>query len=223
MAQDTALQKRIQRIGTIVEQLESAADANSRALAKELLESLMALHGAGLERILELAREAGETGHTLIGKCGRDELVSSLLLLYGLHPDDLNTRVTRALEKSQSFLDSHAARARANLGARRRDGYSATAFEAQRRLRLFGRGSEIHPGNCSAKCRAGCACDRCGRDWCRAGRFRIRGTTRERPSDRGVVGATRSAERRLACLPRFHPDRKARLPHFGNLRASGQC
>jgi len=111
MAQDTALQRRIQRIGTIVEQLESAADANSRALAKELLESLMALHGAGLERILELAREAGETGHTLIGKCGRDELVSSLLLLYGLHPDDLNTRVTRALEKSQSFLDSHAARA----------------------------------------------------------------------------------------------------------------
>jgi Fe-S cluster biogenesis protein NfuA len=111
MTQDTALQKRIQRIGTIVEQLESAADANSRALAKELLESLMALHGAGLERILELAREAGEAGQTIIGKCGRDELVSSLLLLYGLHPDDLRTRVTGALEKLQSLLESHEARA----------------------------------------------------------------------------------------------------------------
>jgi Fe-S cluster biogenesis protein NfuA len=111
MTQDMALQKRIQRIGTIVEQLESAADPNARALAKELLESLMALHGAGLERILELAREPGEAGQTIIGKYGRDELVSSLLLLYGLHPDDLRTRVTGALEKLQGFLESHAATA----------------------------------------------------------------------------------------------------------------
>ena len=111
MAQDTALQKKIQRIGAIVEQLESAADANSRALAKELLESLMALHGAGLERILEIAGESGEAGEKLIQKCGRDELVSSLLLLYGLHPDNLETRVKGALEKTQAFLESHAAQA----------------------------------------------------------------------------------------------------------------
>jgi len=52
MAQDKELQKRMQRIGETVERLESAADPNSRALAKELLESLMALHGAALERIL---------------------------------------------------------------------------------------------------------------------------------------------------------------------------
>jgi Fe-S cluster biogenesis protein NfuA len=111
MEQDSALQKRIQRIGTIVEQLESAAEPNARALAKELLESIMALHGAGLERILELAQETGEAGQTIIEKCGQDELVSSLLLLYGLHPSDLRTRVTRVLEKLQGSLESHAARA----------------------------------------------------------------------------------------------------------------
>jgi hypothetical protein len=48
---DTALQKRMQRIGEIVEQLETAADPSSRAIARELLESLMALHGAGIGRI----------------------------------------------------------------------------------------------------------------------------------------------------------------------------
>jgi len=111
MAQDTAFQKRIQRIGEMVEQLESTTDPKARAMAKELLESLMALHGAGLERILELASEAGEAGETIIRKCGRDELVSSLLLLYGLHPEDLNSRVTRALEKSRAYLESHAAHA----------------------------------------------------------------------------------------------------------------
>jgi Fe-S cluster biogenesis protein NfuA len=111
MAQDAAFQKRIQRIGEIVEQLESAADPNARATAKELVESLMALHGAALERILELASEAGEAGAAIIRKCGRDDLVSSLLLLYGLHPEDLHTRVVSALEKSRTFLDTHAANA----------------------------------------------------------------------------------------------------------------
>jgi Fe-S cluster biogenesis protein NfuA len=107
MALAKELQKRMQRIGEIVEQLESTADPHARAMAKELLESLMALHGAALERILELASEAGEAGETIIRKCGRDEVVSSLLLLYGLHPEDLRTRVTRALEKSKGYLESH--------------------------------------------------------------------------------------------------------------------
>jgi Fe-S cluster biogenesis protein NfuA len=108
---DTALQKRMQRIGEIVEQLETAADPNTRAIARELLESLMALHGAGIERILEIAANSGEAGESVIRKCGRDELVSSLLLLYGLHPEDLSTRVTRALEKLRASLESHAAKA----------------------------------------------------------------------------------------------------------------
>ena len=112
MAQDAAFQKQIQRIGEMVEQFESHADPNARAMARELLESLMALHGAALERILELASESGEFGETLIRKCGQDELVSSLLLLYGLHPEGLHTRVTRALEKARPFLESHAAEAK---------------------------------------------------------------------------------------------------------------
>jgi Fe-S cluster biogenesis protein NfuA len=111
MAQDKELQKRMQRMWEMVEQLESTADPNVRAMARELLESLMALHGAALERILALAREAGEAGEIIIRKCGRDDLVSSLLLLYGLHPEDLRARVTRALEKSRAYLESRAASA----------------------------------------------------------------------------------------------------------------
>jgi Fe-S cluster biogenesis protein NfuA len=111
MAQDAAFKKRIQRIGEIVEHLESAADPSARAMAKELVESLMALHGAALERILEIAAEAGEPGESIIVKYGGDELVSSVLLLYGLHPENLRNRVMRALDKMRPFLDSHSARA----------------------------------------------------------------------------------------------------------------
>jgi Fe-S cluster biogenesis protein NfuA len=108
---DTALQKRMQRIGEIVEQLETSADPNTRAIARELLESLMALHGAGIERILEIAANSGEVGESVIRKCGRDELVSSLLLLYGLHPENLNARVTQALGKLRNSLEPHGAKA----------------------------------------------------------------------------------------------------------------
>jgi Fe-S cluster biogenesis protein NfuA len=111
MARDTELQKKMERIGEIVERLESATDPSVRAMARELVESLMALHGAGLERILELTAETGEPGNSIIRKCGRDELVSSLLLLYGLHPDDMPTRVAHALEKTRPFLQSHSASA----------------------------------------------------------------------------------------------------------------
>ena len=111
MAQETRRKEQIQRIATLIGQLESCADPNLRALALELLESIMALHGAGLERILELAAKCGQAGEHLVQQCGHDELVSSLLLLYGLHPEDLRTRVERALEKSKRFLDPHAAHA----------------------------------------------------------------------------------------------------------------
>jgi Fe-S cluster biogenesis protein NfuA len=111
MPSDKDLQKRIQRIGEIVEQLESTADPNARAMAKELLESLMALHGAALEKILIITHEAGETGDSLIRIFGGDQLISSLLLLYGLHPCDMQTRITAVLEKSRGFLDSHSAKA----------------------------------------------------------------------------------------------------------------
>jgi hypothetical protein len=103
MGQSADLLNKMQRLAAIVEQLESAGDPNTRAMAKELLESLMALHGAGLERILEIG------GEEVVAKCGQDEVVSSILLLYGLHPDNLATRAERALDKSRSVLESHGA------------------------------------------------------------------------------------------------------------------
>ena len=41
-----------------------------------------------------------------MGELARDDLVSSLLLLYGLHPLDVETRVRQALEKVQPVLGS---------------------------------------------------------------------------------------------------------------------
>jgi Fe-S cluster biogenesis protein NfuA len=71
------------------------------------MEATMALHGAALERIVELAGGVGESGRLFVEELGRDELVGSVLVLYGLHPVDLETRVEDALEKARPYLRSH--------------------------------------------------------------------------------------------------------------------
>ena len=50
---------------------------------------------------MEVVAENGESGQRTIDDLGRDPLVSSLLVLYGLHPLDLETRVAQAVEKVQ--------------------------------------------------------------------------------------------------------------------------
>jgi Fe-S cluster biogenesis protein NfuA len=101
---DKDFQKRVQKIGSLVQDLESIADPASRSAAKELVQSLMDLHGTGMERILEVVFESGESGPRIIDELGQDPLVSSLLILYGLHPDELQTRVERKLQQIEFKL-----------------------------------------------------------------------------------------------------------------------
>jgi len=101
---DKDFQKRVQKIGGLVHDLEAIADPASRAAAKELVQLLMDLHGTGLERILEIVFKSSESGVQIIDDLSRDSLVSSLLILYGLHPDELQTRVERRLEQVRSKL-----------------------------------------------------------------------------------------------------------------------
>jgi Fe-S cluster biogenesis protein NfuA len=105
-------QQRIQKIGGLVHDLETIADPAVRAAAKELVQLLMDLHGTGLERILEIVFQSGESGSQIIDDLGQDQLVSSLLVLYGLHPDELQTRVERKLEQIVSKLHKMGAEAK---------------------------------------------------------------------------------------------------------------
>jgi Fe-S cluster biogenesis protein NfuA len=94
----------IQRIGGLLQEIESIADPAIRAAAKNLVQLLMDLHGVALEKTLNIIFEAGEPGMAIIDKLGRDPLVSSILVLYGLHPEDIEGRVTRALDRIRPQL-----------------------------------------------------------------------------------------------------------------------
>ena len=97
----------MQQVEGLIRKIENLPDAEARASAVELVQALMDFHGAGLDRLMEIVAEAGDAGYAIFDNFARDSLVGSLLLLYGLHPTPLETRVMQALEKVRPYLDSH--------------------------------------------------------------------------------------------------------------------
>ena len=100
-------QRRLQKIEGLVGKIEATADPSLRTMVQELVQLVMELHGAGVERMLKLIREAGGEGESVIEKLGRDELVASILVLYGLHPAGLEERVAQALKEARRRLRAH--------------------------------------------------------------------------------------------------------------------
>lgn len=97
-------QHRLETIEQLIGTIEGRADPALQGAVRELVELVMELHGAALERILELLAGGGASGLPWIETLGRDDLVSSLLVLHGLHPDSLEARVTRAVERIRPSL-----------------------------------------------------------------------------------------------------------------------
>jgi Fe-S cluster biogenesis protein NfuA/nitrite reductase/ring-hydroxylating ferredoxin subunit len=95
------------RIHALVERIDSLPDAAARELVHECLQSILALHGDGLARILQLVKNAGGAGQEIKDALLRDKLVRGLLLIHGLHPVPLETRLREALEKIRPYMKSH--------------------------------------------------------------------------------------------------------------------
>ena len=104
MPEQTEFQRRLDSIEELLRKIESASDPHVRSTAQELVQVVMELHGAGLERILDILQAGGEEGRSAIESLSRDDLVSSLLVLYGLHPRSMEDRLTHALDKLRPSL-----------------------------------------------------------------------------------------------------------------------
>jgi Fe-S cluster biogenesis protein NfuA/nitrite reductase/ring-hydroxylating ferredoxin subunit len=103
---DEGLQERVTRMEALLGEIETLSDPNARSKAAEVVGVLLELYGEGLARMMEVVAE-GEDRERAFDAFAEDELVSHLLLLHGLHPLDLETRVVRALEEVRPYLLSH--------------------------------------------------------------------------------------------------------------------
>ena len=100
-------QKRLQRLDVLLRGVDRFADPTAAAQTREIVQAVLDLHGAGLERILGHLEEAGESGAAVSEALAGDDVVGGLLLLHGLHPLDLEARVLQALEQVRPYLRSH--------------------------------------------------------------------------------------------------------------------
>jgi Fe-S cluster biogenesis protein NfuA len=101
----TNLQAVGERLARLLEELRSLAEPTVRSRTEEAVRLITDLYGAGLANIVELVVEAGDAA--LLDRVVSDQLVSHLLVLHGLHPFDLPTRVDMALDKCRPYLASH--------------------------------------------------------------------------------------------------------------------
>lgn len=95
------------RIARLLEQFESLPDPRPAGWAEELLRLVTSMYGEGLTRVLELAcGPEPVAGPALLTRLAEDDLLASLLLLHGLHPDAMQRRVERALADLEGSLGS---------------------------------------------------------------------------------------------------------------------
>ena len=93
------------RIEDLVQRIEFIGDPAVRANVVTLVQSLMDLHQRGFSRIVELL-QADESGSRILPSLVSDEVVGGLMVLYGLHPDGLESRVKKAVAKVSAELAS---------------------------------------------------------------------------------------------------------------------
>jgi Fe-S cluster biogenesis protein NfuA/nitrite reductase/ring-hydroxylating ferredoxin subunit len=109
---------RVQQVGDQIEELLAALTARGQGpAAEELVRLLVGLYGDGLAHIMAAIADDGEDGAAetdraalgaVLDRLTSDPLVESLLLLHGLHPLDVDTRIQRALDRVRPYLGSHA-------------------------------------------------------------------------------------------------------------------
>jgi Fe-S cluster biogenesis protein NfuA/nitrite reductase/ring-hydroxylating ferredoxin subunit len=101
-----ALRQAGERIETLLE-ASSAGGVVARDRADELVRVVAELYGAGLARVLRILEDSGALTPAVQNALVGDDLVASLLLVHGLHPQDVQARVESALESVRPYLGTH--------------------------------------------------------------------------------------------------------------------
>jgi Fe-S cluster biogenesis protein NfuA/nitrite reductase/ring-hydroxylating ferredoxin subunit len=94
-----------ERVEALLAQLARQGGHRAAATAEDLVRLLVDYYGAGLERLVAIV---GGADPDLVNVLAEDKLVASQLILHGLHPVDVDTRIEQALDRVRPYLGSHA-------------------------------------------------------------------------------------------------------------------
>jgi Fe-S cluster biogenesis protein NfuA/nitrite reductase/ring-hydroxylating ferredoxin subunit len=89
------------RVEELTGRIEELADPAARELAEDLAAAVVQLYGEGLERIF------AALDPELRASLAQDGVVASLMLIHGLYPVAIETRVREALAGVRPYMESH--------------------------------------------------------------------------------------------------------------------
>ncbi len=95
------------RIEQLLEEVRAMVSPPAAEKVEELVRHVMGLYGDGLRRIGRVLAEAGQPADVVADRLIEDDLIANLLIVHGLHPDSVETRVARALDRVRPYLASH--------------------------------------------------------------------------------------------------------------------
>ncbi|MGR9108471.1 MAG: hypothetical protein ACU843_16245, partial [Gammaproteobacteria bacterium] len=102
----------VERLQDLLVALDGFSDPSAREAARELVQAVIGLHRLGLADLLAIIEDSGtQPADTLLAKFVANPRIQGLLLLHGLHPEDLETRARKAVQKLRPHLGVYGIRA----------------------------------------------------------------------------------------------------------------
>jgi Fe-S cluster biogenesis protein NfuA len=99
---DQEVREQVGKVESLLERIEDFHDPEALSVASGAVEGLLELYGEGFARVMTILVHSCDPA--AVRSLAEDELVSHLLLLHGLHPDDPETRIHRALDQLRAHL-----------------------------------------------------------------------------------------------------------------------
>lgn len=97
-----------EQLNALLDSIEQHPDAALRESVRSLVFSVIELHHDALQRLLEITAQH-YAGEDLLQQFSSDEIISAVLMVHELMPQDIATRVQKALEHAREHLQDYGA------------------------------------------------------------------------------------------------------------------
>lgn len=104
-----AVERLALRMEQLLEQLQHSSSPTAWQRVEELARVLVELYGRGLSQLVAHARQAARDPAAFAGVLAEDPVLSALLSVHDLHPEDTRERVQGALAATEQSLSEHGA------------------------------------------------------------------------------------------------------------------
>ena len=100
----------LQRVEQLIREMEEGPESPVRARARDIVRAVLDLHADALKRMMEGVAASDGSPEALLDTFARDPQIAGVLLLHGLHPLDVESRVRGALDALTPSLREHRVR-----------------------------------------------------------------------------------------------------------------